>query len=574
MADDISGVEESGKPAASTGAAASSSGSGTAAAGAAPPRLDPKGIVPGYPKFEKRWVDGATWKPATKGAAGAVEIDVRVTMTNDGWTKEEVMDGGPKGTPYPDALNVYENKEQAQAFERERKRQGTPSVTNIERNGDTFQVIVTKDPVTGEVTTVINNITTGQNNVGTLPPNKSDPSNKPKQHMVKGGDGKTYIITENPDGTLTKPVDSGIPPDAKKNEVYNVPNVGLVRVDDTGKATVIYNKPADPNVKIEKDKNGRWVETKFDPATGKSTVTYIKPEGVDAATSTPMTELPKDGEISSWLWEEQKKIDARVNSGEITKEEAVAEMETRLKFATTVVAERQKQDAKRKDDLDRQSGDEKARLTAATSMANTLIPEGLKMAAKGPVGTHMQGAEGVMGLLMLAQSFANRMGGVPANPQARPTTIAPDGTITVGGPATPASPATPPAAPGAAPGAGSIPEAASTLITNLLNGGLSTLPGQTQPAAPPAPATPAPVNPPAGQPGNNPNLPVGSAQPGIPSAIMANIMAGAGGVPVPDPDGPGPLEGALDDIAANDPGFASAWEEAKRRRQAGGAVYA
>jgi hypothetical protein len=657
MADEIDGVEETGaapKPA----AAAASAASGTTAP-AGPP--DPKAIA--SRKKRPVWLD-KDWNIVAANTPGAVSVTVQRTMTKDGYWKDEVLDGS--GQPYKDALKEGgpaddpEAQAQAKAFDQEIKRQGTTTTGTVDVNGHKFQIITRKNPVDQSITNEITNLTTGEK-VDRLPVDKSGPGG-PKTVLQKGGDGKTYAVTIDPDGNLVGfPKDTGIPPETKEAQVFNVPGIGLVRVDGKGNSALVYDVPKDPNVKVEKDpKSGRWVKITTDPRTGQTSVEAIKVQGVDASTATPMGPLPNDGEVTKWLWDQQALVDQRVNSGELTREEATSEMDNRLKFAQTLVAERAKKEAREDKDRDRGAtlmGTIQPGVREAQTVAQRFLPgEGSGESASRYVqairNRSMELAR-ALGALPPVQPGVSRLAGPP--PSVAPDTTAapaPVGTPTAGEPGGPPlapgpvlgdtpAPAPAPVVPdpataaaaAAAAQAAAAPASAPPPVTaeqaaELHRAGVNPATGEPNGLAAPAPAPaqgtrPGPLlkpgameftpDPNGGTPGGRvlpqPAQPAqygdaGDTQmnriPLDPDELAAIEEKYANGTPgqmsqddimrligrimgVPQPPsfapqqpqpavgslndfgGPGPLEGALEDIAGGDPTFAAALEEARRR---------
>jgi hypothetical protein len=642
MADEVDDAPETGttapKPAAS----------GTPAAGTTPAAsTNPKGLAPGYPKFKKLWLD-PNWNIVTASTPGAVEADILVTMTNDGFWREQVLDKGggtpqaPAGKPYERPLKEGRDEAQAKAFDAELKRQGTTTTGTVDINGTKFQIATTKK-ADGTIVNSITNLVTGES-VDRLPVDKSG-SSAPKTVLQKGGDGKTYAVTVDAEGNLVGlPRDTGIPAETKEAQVFNVPGTGLIRVDGKGNSSLVYELPKDPNVKVEKDKNGRWVQITTDPKNGQTSVTYIRAQGVDAATSTPMGALPNDGEVTKWLWDENAKVDARVNAGELTQEEAVAEMDKRLKFANTLVAERAKQEAREDKDRDRGAtllGHIQPGIRESITAGNRMLPgEGSGEAAVNYTRVMRNQAmklARMLGALPPAQPGVSRLAGPPpgaAVPVTPDNAAAPQGAPTAGEPGGPPLAAGPVLGdPAVAPATAPQPDPAAAAAAAAA-GQPQGKPTPGEPGGPPLtpgpvlgdPATttghevtrgsgiaPAPVGQeviqgsgiaPAPQPSqygdagdtqmNRIQLDpdelaaieekYANGQPGQFSAedamrLAQRILSGGnqapafmppGGGPMPagsldDFGGPGPLEGALDDIAGGDPSFAAALEEARRR---------
>jgi hypothetical protein len=397
-------------------------------------------------------------------------------------------------------------------------------------------------------------------------------------HVITAGDGKIYTITVDANGKPGDPVDTGIPANTKP-DVYNTP-AGLVKVDKDGTSSLIYAAPKDPNVKIDKDATtGRWHETKYDPATGQSTVREIKPEGETTAKAPAMGQIPGPGELSAWLWAEKAKLDEAVKNGDVTPEEAIAQMKERREFAQTVVAERdaqQKQQDAAADRAQKDRAEEGANyrqgLSSGTSIYTSVAPKVMDMGAKLLPGNGAVAANGLMAMLQLGQQFAQGLAGP------RPTTtVAPDGTVTVQHNPSPAaaSEVARPGDPGyGATSAEDLPWVRHDPLTNTPapsqgpaftdpNTGAFAIPGSFVTG----PTQPAVFRPP-------PSVP-GSETVTSPDQAAALVTQPTDGMPdwaqaqasQPSQPAPSSYGDAAQAVAASDPSFAQAWAEAERRRQ-------
>jgi hypothetical protein len=297
----------------------------------------------------------------------------------------------------------------------------------VEVDGKRFAVTVITDPKNPNAapTFVFTDLQTNQR-VDALPTPK-DAAGKTTSQLVKGGDGKQYILEIKDGQVVEPPKDSGIPVEAKPDDRFNVAGIGIVSVDKDGKTKVLIEAPKDPNVKLEHDpKTDKWYEVRINPD-GTSSVTEKPVEGGKPVTVSPMGSKPTPGKVADWLWSESERLGEQAVKEGWTQQRYQAELDSRRKFAETYVAESTAERTFEQNERSRESADWRQGMTSGTSIFSAVAPGAMAQNAKMLPGNGAVAAQGFMALLALGKQFAESMGGY------RPTTtIRPDGTITVG----------------------------------------------------------------------------------------------------------------------------------------------
>lgn len=362
---------------------------------------------------------------------------------------------------------------------------------------------------------------------GTKEGDTRGPQNGPTREVFEGGkwtvkpnplyqqdaQKPSYITSE---GTVYE-VYPGKPPkpiiqNAKPGQVVNVGNGRLVRVDQNGQATVVYD---DPRSKPEQDKDGQWYVTE-QGADGKPTVRYIQPQGQSTGQGPALPVLVL-GQVQSGLRAYKDQLNREVASGRMTPTVADKRWKEATELGGFAIQEAQ---TFQRDEESRRNADVNLRTNAmsnAQSGFNSALSFVQDLNSKLPEGSTAGGAafEAILGLQQL---HARRMGAydnpysgpnAPRSPQARGIDVATAATVgttttTIGNVLNKPPEAAPAPAPGAP--APAVQASAAAAPPPAMPSGprpvapAAPAPAAPAPAAPPMPAAPvAPAPPPVGQ---------------------------------------------------------------------------